>query len=394
MAAPGPGERDEVVAVDHLFPPAPDPARPAPAAPPVPATDNGVRAPRSSPRRPAEPRNPSSPPLGATTAAATITPVPRPRSPLAAPDGHRPPRAIPFGRVAFAHAAEAEFAKLLDFYRVAWEYEPTSFPVAWSADGRPTEFVTPDFFLPEHDLYVELTTMKQSLLSRKHRKLRKLREAHPDLNVVLLTRRDYHELLARFGYGAVELTSLPEADIERILYSPAEIATRVAELGAQISADYAGRSLVLVGLLKGVTFFMADLARSITRPLALDFLAVAAPQPDARPPERVRFAKDLDLDISGRHVLLIEDIANTGLTLDYVLRRLRARHPASLEVCVLFDKRGRRLVDVPVRYTGFRIPDAYVVGYGLDHRERYRNLPFLCILKPAAYARGMDGREP
>jgi hypoxanthine phosphoribosyltransferase len=306
-------------------------------------------------------------------------------------EGNRPggPEAGPtvFGRVPFAHPAEAEFARLLDFYRIAWRYEPTSFPLAWEGE-RVTEMFTPDFYLPEHDLYVELTTMKQSLITRKHRKIRRFKEVYPDANVQLLTRRDYHELLARFGYAAVEITSLPEADIARVLHSPAEIAARVAALGAEISADYAGRSLVLVGLLKGVTFFVADLARAISRPLAIDFLSVA--RPDGSGGRGVRLERDLDLDIRGRHVLLIEDIVNTGLTLDFVLGRLREREPASLELCVLFDKRERRLVDVPVRYTGFAIPNAYVVGYGLDHRELYRNLPFLCELRPEAYARQAD----
>ena len=316
--------------------------------------------------------------------AAPVT-APHPLRPEAGPQ----PQPVRFGRVAFAHPAEEEFARLLDFYRIAWEYEPTSFPLAWEGD-RVTEMFTPDFYLPEQDLYVELTTMKQSLITRKHRKLRRLREVYPEVNVVLLTRRDYYELLARFGYGAVEITSLPASDIERILFSPTEIATRVAELGEQISADYAGRSIVLVGLLKGVTFFLADLARAITRPLAIDYLACAAWQEDQS--ERVRFSKDLDLDIAGRDVLLIEDITNTGLTLDFVITRLWERRPASLEVCVLFDKRERRLIDVPVRYTGFEIPNAYVVGYGLDYRELFRNLPFLCVLKPEVYARDHAAR--
>ena len=302
-----------------------------------------------------------------------------------------------FGRVAFAHPAEAEFARLMDFYRVKWAYEPTSFPLRWEG-GRVAEMFTPDFYLPEHDLYVEVTTMKQSLITRKHRKLRRMREVHPDVNVVLLTRRDYYELLARFGYGAVDITSLPEEEIERVLYSPVEIAERVAELGAQISADYAGRSLVLVGLLKGVTFFLADLARAITRPLAIDYLAVAPWQEGQT--ERVRWSKELDLDIAGRDVLLIEDIVTTGLTLDFVVAQLRGRRPASLSVCVLFDKRARRLIDTPIRYTGFEIPNAYVVGYGLDYRQLHRNLPFVCVLKPEVYARDhaerlarVNGRE-
>ena len=289
-----------------------------------------------------------------------------------------------FGRVAFGHASEAEFARLLEFYRIPWLYEPTSFPLRWDGD-RAVELFTPDFYLPEQELYVELTTMKQSLIARKHRKLRRLKEVRPDVNVVLLTRRDYYELLARFGYGAVDITSLPPEHIERILYSPTEIEQRVAAIGAAISADYAGRSIVLLGVLKGVIFFMADLARAITRPLAVDYLAVAPWRGDQT--ERVRFAKDLDLDIAGQHVILIEDIMTTGLTLDFVLDRLRQRRPASLEVCVLFDKRERRLVDIPVRYTGFTIPNAYVVGYGLDFHELYRNLPFVCILKQEVYAR-------
>lgn len=252
-------------------------------------------------------------------------------------------------------------------------------PAAWSKRLPPTSS------LPEHDLYVELTTMKQSLVTRKHRKLRHMREVHPDIRVVLLTRRDYDELLAGMGYGAVNITSLPESDIERVLFSPVEIADRVAELGAEISADYADRSLVLIGLLKGVTFFLADLARAVTRPLAIDFLAVAA-RTDTND-EPVRLSTSLDLDIRGQHVLMIEDITTTGLTLDFVLRRLRALEPASLEVCVLFDKRERRLIDLPVRYTGFSVPNAFVVGYGLDYRQLYRNLPFLCVLKPEVYAR-------
>lgn len=294
-------------------------------------------------------------------------------------------KSTPFGRVGFAHPAEVDFAQLLDFYRVKWEYEPTSFTLETDRHGRVTQMFTPDFFLPEHDLYVELTTMKQSLITKKRRKLRSLKEKFPDVSVVLLTRRDYYELLSQFGYGAVDITSLPEEDIERILFSPSEIAGRVAELGAEISRDYAGRSLILVGLLKGVAFFMADLARAITRPIAIDYLSLASPLADES--DRVRFTRNLDIDIDGQHVLLIEDIATTGMTLDYVVRHLHSLDPASLDVCVLFDKREVRMIEVPIRYTGFEIPNAFVVGYGLDYRERYRNLPFLCVLKPDVYAR-------
>ena len=283
----------------------------------------------------------------------------------------------------FAHPAEAEFARLLDFYHIPWHYEPTSFPIAWEGD-RVSEMFTPDFFLPDQDLYVELTTMKQRLVTRKHRKLRRLRALYPNIRVKLLYRRDYYELLARYGYGAVEITSLNLEHIERILFSPAELQARVRALGEEISRDYAGQSLVLVGILKGITFFMADLARAVTRPLAIDYLALSEYQGDGEA-VGVCIRRDLDLDIRGQHVLLVEDIINTGLTLDYVLKELRARQPASLRVCALFDKGERRLVPVPIDYVGFDLPNEFVVGYGLDYRELYRNLPFLCVLKPAAY---------
>jgi hypoxanthine phosphoribosyltransferase len=292
----------------------------------------------------------------------------------------------------FAHKAEADFAALLDFYRIEWEYEPVSFPLQRANDGRIVQMFTPDFYLPEQELFIELTTMKQSLITKKHGKIRRVKELHPEIKVMLLTRRDYHELLSQYGYGAVEITALPESDIERILYSQSEIAARVDELGQEISQDYADQSLILVGLLKGVTFFMADLARAITRPLALDYLAVAPPQPEQS--ERVRFVKDLDLEIRDRHVLLIEDILTTGLTIDFVISRLKARRPASLEVCALFDKREQRVIDVPARYVGFQIPSAFVVGYGLDYRELYRNLPFVCVLRPEVYARDAIDNGP
>ncbi|HEU5422780.1 MAG TPA: hypoxanthine phosphoribosyltransferase [Nitrolancea sp.] len=279
----------------------------------------------------------------------------------------------------FAHPAEAEFAAFLDFYRIRWMYEPKSFPLRWR-DDRPAEMFTPDFYLPEQDLYIELTTMKQSLVTRKNRKVRRLRQLYPNINITLLYRKDYHELLSRFGYGAVDITSLKAEQIERVLLSAAEIQERVAELGAEISADYAGQSIVLVGVLKGITFFLADLARAITRPLAIDFLQLS------HSVERgVALGQDLDIDIHGQHVLLVEDIVNTGVSLDFVLRELRERQPASLKVCALFDKDERRLLPVPVDYVGFTIPNEFVVGYGLDYRQLYRNLPFICVLKRSVY---------
>ena len=289
----------------------------------------------------------------------------------------------PHARVEFAHPSEQEFARFLDYYRIRWVYEPVSFPIGWEGP-RVSEMFTPDFYLPEHDLYIELTTMKQSLVTPKNRKLRMVRELYPDLNVRLLYRKDYQLLLAKAGYGAVEVQNLRKQDIGDILVSPVELEVRVRSLGRKISRDYRGQSLVLVGVLKGVTFFLADLARQIKVPFVIDYLDLRR-YAGAQPHDRVRIARDVDYAIAGRHVLLVEDIVNTGLGLDYVLSELRERQPASLEVVTLLDRPLRRLVNVPVRYVGFQIPNDYVVGYGLDYRELYRNLPFICTLRASVF---------
>ena len=283
----------------------------------------------------------------------------------------------------FVHPSEQEFARFLDYYRIRWVYEPVSFPIAWES-SKVSEMFTPDFYLPEQDLYVELTTMKQSLVTPKNRKLRLLKELYPDVNVRLLYRKDYHQLLAKAGYGALDVQHLRKEDIGEILISPVELETRVRALGRKISRDYRGRSVVLVGVLKGITFFLADLARNIKVPFVIDYLDLKR-FAGALPGERVRITRDIDYPIEGRNVLLVEDIVNTGFTLDFLLSELRQRAPASIEVVTLLDRPMRRLVRVPVKYTAFQIPNEYVVGYGLDYRELYRNLPFIAALKPRVY---------
>lgn len=171
-------------------------------------------------------------------------------------------------------------------------------------------------------------------------------------------------------------------DIERVLYSEEMIQGKIAEWGKQISVDYAGQTPVLVGILKGCAFVMADLVRAIEIPIMVDFIAVSSYGPAARSSGVARILKDLDISIEGRHVLVVEDIIDTGLTLGYILRILRGRHPASLSVGTLFDKPARRFFEIPLRYSGFQLPDEFVVGYGLDYANKYRNLPFLGILKP------------
>jgi hypoxanthine phosphoribosyltransferase len=174
------------------------------------------------------------------------------------------------------------------------------------------------------------------------------------------------------------------ADINEILISADEIDARIRSMGMEISSDYAGLQPLFVGVLKGVLFFMADLLRAITINVEVDFMAVSSYSAEARDQGLVRLVKDLETPISGRHVVFVEDVVDTGLTLNYLLRNLKTRDPASLEVCTLFNKPRHRLIDIPIKYNGFDLTDQYVVGYGLDHRERYRNLPFIGILKPQA----------
>ena len=287
----------------------------------------------------------------------------------------------------FAHPAEEEFSHLLNFYGVKWLYEPRSFPLRWEGN-RTVEMFTPDFYLPEEDLFVELTTLKQSLVTEKNRKLRHLRELYPDINIKLLYRRDIHRLLAKYGYGPLADEEIQ--GIERVLITKPQIERRVAELGRQISADYEGEQPVLVGVLRGVACFMSDLMRQITLPLSIDFMAISTF--DGSDGSGVRITKDLDIDLAGRHVLLVEDIVDTGMTLNYLLHNLTSRGTASLKVCTLLDKRVRRLADFKLDYVGFEAPDEFLVGYGLDYLEKYRNLPFIGILKPGEQPATPAGR--
>ncbi len=276
----------------------------------------------------------------------------------------------------FAHPSEEDFAKLLDFYCIEWLYEPRSFPLRWEG-GKIAEMFTPDFYLPELDIYVELTTLKQNLITEKNRKLRQVRELYPEVNVRLLTKSDFLRLLAKYGYGP-----LGEAKVEgvdRVLYNHARIQRRIRTLARHISRDYAGERLVLVGILKGVICFMADLMQHLSLPVTLDFMAISYYGGDG---QVVKITRDLDSSITGQHVLMVEDIVDTGMTLNYILNHLSAHNPASLRVCTLLDKRARRLIDVPLDYVGFETPDEFVVGYGLDYRGEYRNLPFIGILHP------------
>ena len=166
-----------------------------------------------------------------------------------------------------------------------------------------------------------------------------------------------------------------------ILVPADDLARRVRELAAEVSRDYAGRDLVLIGVLKGAVFFLADLMRAIEIPVEVDFMAVASYGSATKSSGVVRILKDLDAAIDGRDVLIVEDIVDSGLTLQYLLRNLAGRNPRSLEVCALLIKPERRRVELETRYVGFEIPDRFAIGYGLDHAERYRNLPYVAALR-------------
>jgi len=176
-------------------------------------------------------------------------------------------------------------------------------------------------------------------------------------------------------------------DLAEILIPEAELQAKVHELGAAISRDYAGKDLVLISVLRGGFIFLADLCRAVTLPVTVDVMAVSSYGPDARPLGVVKILKDLDESVTGRDLLIVEDVIDTGLTLSYLLRNLEPRVPASLKICVLLDKPARRIVDLPIAYRGFEIPDKFLVGYGLDYRQRYRNLPYIATLTKEALDR-------
>ena len=183
----------------------------------------------------------------------------------------------------------------------------------------------------------------------------------------------------------MEMGNIMEQDVERVLFSEEELSRRVGELAAQIDADYVGREPLLVSVLRGSFVFMADLVRRITLPCTVDFMAVSSYGTESSSSGQVKIIKDLSEHIEGRDVIVVEDILDSGNTLSYLLELLKARQPASIRLCTLLDKPSRRVKPVELHYSGFSIPDYFVVGYGLDYAERYRNLPYIGVLKPSVY---------
>ncbi len=179
--------------------------------------------------------------------------------------------------------------------------------------------------------------------------------------------------------------SVMDQDIERVLFDQETLEARIAEMGAQITRDYAGRAPMLISVLRGSYIFMADLTRHIDLPCTVDFMAISSYGTGTSSSGQVRIIKDLTDDVENRDILVVEDVLDSGNTLSYLLKLLKARKPASLRLCTLLDKPSRRIKEVDVEYTGFTIPDEFVVGYGLDYAEKYRNLPYIGVLKPCVY---------
>lgn len=389
-AAPTSGEGEAIPPAEPQEPPPPAPsgaeARPR-------RRHRGGRGRRRRPAAPAEAGAPAVPQAEAIVPASVEAEAPPPpeatapqparrrggrgRRPRPERAGVEAPAPEQLAGVRFAHPSEAEFARILDFYGIDWQYEPRSFPLRWE-QGRVAEAFTPDFYLPDLNLYIEVTTLKTGLTADKNRKVRLLKQLYPEVNIRLLKKRDLLRLLTKYGYGPLAPEEVP--DIDRILIPTTKLQQRVAELGAQISRDYADKDPVLIGVLRGVLCFLADLIRQLTLPVTIDFMAISSYEGDSSS-GAVKILKDLDENIKGRHAILVEDIVDTGMTLNHILDYLWAKKPASLTVCALLDKRARRLVDVQVDYVGFDVPDQFVVGYGLDFRQRYRNLPFIAVLK-------------
>ncbi|MDQ7822162.1 MAG: hypoxanthine phosphoribosyltransferase [Candidatus Eremiobacteraeota bacterium] len=170
-------------------------------------------------------------------------------------------------------------------------------------------------------------------------------------------------------------------EVAHILFSTEDIQKKIKELGARISSDYQGKNLILIGVLKGAMFFMADLMRQVSIPVIIDFIGISSYGESSKSSGAVRIIKDIEENIDNKPVLVVEDIVDTGLTMNYLLKTLRLRKPSSIKICVLIDKKGRRMQNIPLDYVGFEVENQHVVGFGLDYRDRYRHLPYLCTLK-------------
>jgi hypoxanthine phosphoribosyltransferase len=286
----------------------------------------------------------------------------------------------------FAHPAEIELARVLTFYGLRWAYEPTTFAVRWGRDGRPVEFVTPDFYLPEHDLYLELTTMRQRLVTRKNRKFRLLRETYPNVRVRMLYLRDFKRLRDVYGPSQVER----ESRISAILYAEQDVETRIAQLAQQLIEAWGGtlgcelsHRRLLVGVGSGSDRFLTSLGdnlRGLGVPVDLDRVALTSIAADPGP-SRVRVSRPPATSLAGRSVTLVQEVLSSGLSATFLMAWMRRHGAAAVETCALMDREAARVVDVPVVCRGFAVPDVALAGYGLARRHEFRDLPYIAKIE-------------
>lgn len=286
----------------------------------------------------------------------------------------------------FAHPAEVEFANLLSFYGIRWAYEPTTFAVRWDVDGSPEEFVTPDFYLPEVDAYVELTMMRQRLVTRKNRKFRLLRERYPNIRVRLLYRRDFERLresyAATLGEGELRLAATVAA-------AP-EVMTRIGELAGALQETWLARPAadqlsrpVLLGLGSGASRFLGALSDALqSSGAAFDCCQVDVTRyPGPSRNVRARLTRPPVYAVTGRPAIIVQEVLSTGLSAAYLANWLRRHGAASVDICALLDRDAARIVDVPVLCRGFDAPDSPLGGFGLTRWGVYKDLPFIAEIQ-------------
>ena len=289
----------------------------------------------------------------------------------------------PLGDDPFAHQAERDFSSILTYYRVRWAYEPTSFPLDWGEDGRPSEMFTPDFYLPDQRLYVELTTMRQRLVTRKNRKLRRLRELYPDIRIKLLYRRDYHQLVNTYVR--------PEEAVDgyalgKVVFDENALSNRLDQLASEITADEARRPgddpLLLIVVSQGARRFAKELRRRLgCNGVACEWdrAHVTRSRLDARP-GKVRLSHRPRIDVAGRRVLVVTDVVSTGMSGAYLCRWLHRQGARDAAICTLLDRVEARITPVSIRYVAFEAPKELLVGFGLQLRRQYADLPCISAL--------------
>ncbi len=285
--------------------------------------------------------------------------------------------------VQFAHPAEREFARLLAYYRIKWVYEPTTFALRWGEDGRATECFTPDFFLPDHRLYFELTTMRQSLVTRKNRKLRHLRELYPGTRIRLLYRRDILRLEDAYG------PPVAAQRLRDVLWGEAEIEARIRDLAQQVADEWLGRATggqppVLLAVGSGAARFQQRLAAALAAagvPCDTDRLDPSRFRRDSAQ-QAVRAVRRPEVSMDGRRVLLVGDVVSTGLSLTWAAERVARKHAAEVRSCAFLDRQAARLLDPGLAWVGFEAPDVPLAGCGLSLHRPLRRLPAIGTVEP------------